>query len=79
MDELTVKVNDLGLTAALISRGCELLEMERGANGRVYFVFENSPEINRDIQWYWEDRLRVPARSLVEDMKMLKTRIYSGE
>ena len=79
MDELTIKANDLGLTAALISRGWELLEMERGESGRVYFVFENSPEINRDIQWYWDDRLRVPARRFVEDMKMLKTRIYSGE
>jgi hypothetical protein len=71
------KINDLGCAASIITAGYDLDSLERNDRERVSFVFKNSPQLEEIINNYWKNNLQVDARSLVENLKMLKTRIYS--
>lgn len=74
---LTVSVKDLGLGATLVSCGFEMRTTERNENGRTHFVFAKTDELERAICDYWADTLRVNARKHSDDIKMLKSLIYS--
>ncbi len=75
----TVGVRDLGLGAALVSRGFELQEIERSAGGPAYFLFIKTGELERAVSAYWANTLDVRARTYSENIKMLKSRVYSGQ
>ena len=70
---------ELPLTAALVSRGHKLQATDRDRNGRLYFIFKQTDELTKDIDSYWADSLVVKARTYSDNIKMLKSRIYSGE
>ncbi len=69
---------DLGCCAALISRGFNLINVDRSEHRRSLFVFEACPEIEQAANDFWADRLEVNARTYFDNIKMLKSRIYSG-
>ena len=77
----TVKVHDLGLAAALVCRGVEISNIVKGEKGRAYFIFcygsELDADINVAIDNYWYNHLEVDARQFADNIKMLKSRIYS--
>jgi hypothetical protein len=79
IDEAVVKIHDLGLSAALISSGIELLGTQRGVMRRVYFVFNNDDKLGRTMHSYWNNTLKVPARLYFDNVKALKSRIYETE
>jgi len=79
MDEAAIKIHDLGLAAALVSCGFKLHATDRDQNGRLYFIFRQTDEQTKDIDAYWADTLVVKARTYSDNVKMLKSRIYSGE
>jgi len=79
MDEPVIKLHDLGLSAALISSGIELLGTQRGVMQRVYFVFPNNDKVGRTMNSYWNNTLKVPARLFFDNTKALKNRIYETE
>lgn len=68
---------DLGLSAALANLGFEVHHIERDAGGQAYFIFMNTDELERAVSAYWADTLEVRARTYSENIKMLKSRIYS--
>lgn len=68
---------DLGLVTALISLGFELLELDKTNPKKVKFIFEESEELNEAVAAYWSDNLPINARSLFDNLKMAKNRIYS--
>lgn len=68
---------DLGLTNALVSLDFELLELDKSNPKKVKFIFEDSQELNEVVAAYWGDRLPINARTLFDNQKMLKNRIYS--
>ncbi|HEU5187354.1 MAG TPA: DUF5659 domain-containing protein [Candidatus Saccharimonadales bacterium] len=74
-----MKLRDLGLAAALVSRGFVVQEIERDAGGQAHFLFVRTAELERTINSYWADTLEVRARTYSENIKMLKSRIYSGQ
>jgi hypothetical protein len=78
MHHKTVKIHDLGLTAALATLGHEVLETKRDTGGRTYFVFAQSKELTDDMNSYWADALNVHARKFFDNIKMLKSRIYGS-
>ena len=77
MDNPTAQLFDLGLVAALISFGFELAGTTRDASGRMNFVFFQSDKLDRAVSAYWADTLEVKARSYSDNIKALKSRIYS--
>lgn len=77
MNHRTAKIHDLGLAAALVTYGHELLEAERDMSGRTYFVFSQTHEVAKVIRHYWSDTLNVHARKFFDNTKMLKSLIYS--
>ncbi len=77
MNQLTTRVKDLALVASLISCGFEVLDTIRDTGGRVHFEFAQTDELERAVSAYWADTLNVKARTYSDNIKMLKSRIYS--
>jgi len=82
MNETTVgpqsyhHLRDLSLVAALVTRGFEIIRIER-VGARCHFIFADTKSIRADINRYWANELVVSAREYAEKTKMLKSRIYS--
>ena len=77
MDQPTTNIKDLGLAAALVSSGHEVRHVHRSIEGPTYFVFAQNNQIDIDTGAYWADTLKVNARRYFDNIKMLKSRIYS--
>jgi hypothetical protein len=45
---------------------------------KIGFLFVRTPQLEDEAQNYFDGRLMVDARSLFENTKMLKNRIYSS-
>jgi hypothetical protein len=69
------RLKDFGLVAALVSCDFVIQKTERNFK-TVYFLFENTPAIEKRISEYWSNTLSVPARLYFDNTKMLKSRIY---
>jgi len=68
---------DLGLASSLISLGYELWNLEKTNPKKVQFIFKRGKGIDIAINDYWADRLKINARTLFDNQKMLKNRLYS--
>jgi len=68
---------DLGCAAALISVGFDLVSLNRENPRKVQFKFLRKDELDETVDEYWAITLEVPARTLFDNTKMLKNRIYS--
>lgn len=69
---------DLGCSAALISVGFNLVSLDKQNPRRVLFVFGIKVGIDETVNDYFSGRLQVDARTLFDNIKMLKNRIYSS-
>jgi len=77
MNETNMKVSDLGLAAALVTCGFEILQTTRDPYGRANFFFEENAALADTINAYWADSLELKARKYFDNTKMLKVRIYA--
>lgn len=68
---------DLGLAASLSCLGYRLIWMDKTDTRKVQFIFKKEIGILEDIDLYWADKLKVNARKYFENIKALKSRIYS--
>jgi hypothetical protein len=69
---------DMGLAVGLVSKGYELLELEsKSYSKRVTFRFQQETSIDQAAQDYWSGRMQVDAKTYWNEMKNLKTRLYS--
>lgn len=68
---------DLGCSAALISAGFELVSLDKANVRKVQFIFRREVDIEKVVDDYWADRLKVKTRAFFDNVKMLKNRIYS--
>lgn len=69
--------SDLGCATALVSLGAELLNLNRRDPKRVLFVFKQNNRIDSWTRDYWNGSLKVGARAMFDNLKMLKTQIYN--
>lgn len=70
---------DLGLTCALSCLEHELHAVDKDNNpNKAQFVFRRDPTIERDIEDYWNDRLKLNARSYFDSIRAIKNRLYSS-
>jgi hypothetical protein len=71
-------VNDLGQATALICAGFEVIDLTPNPDSdRVTFYFKPSERIAETTQLYWSGKLTVDAKQYWQEMKNLKTRLYS--
>jgi len=68
---------DLGLASALVSIDYELVGLDKTNSKKVQFIFKRAESIDLAINNYWQDNLKINARTLFDNVKMLKNRIYS--
>jgi len=68
---------DLGLSSALVTEGFQLASLVRDNPKKVQFIFLRTKNIEKCVDDYFAGRLLVSARSLFDNTKMLKNRIYS--
>lgn len=72
------RIADLACCAALISKGFKLSALDRSNPKRVQFLFTPEPEIETVEATFWEDELFVNARTYFDNLKVVKSRLYSG-
>lgn len=72
------KTSDLALAAAIISNGISLLRTESIDVQKVAFVFYDHGQLTELVDAFWSDQLKINARTMFENIKMLKSRIYAG-
>jgi hypothetical protein len=68
---------DLGVAASLVTAGFEVVILDKVNPRKVQFVFRRATGIEKVMDDYWTDKLKVKARSFFDNIKMLKNRIYS--
>ena len=68
---------DLGLSSALVTLGYTLVAIDKTNRNKAQFIFRRYPGIDPDISSYWNGELQLGARSLFDNQKMLKNRLYS--
>lgn len=68
---------DIGLAAALITLGYTLKEVDKTNLKKSKFIIGRDEHIDKMINEYWSGKLMLSARTLIENIKMLKNRIYS--
>ncbi len=76
-EPVIVSIRDLGVVAALVTCGFEIVDMKRDTNGRTYFIFQETTVLDETVNGYYADTLQVRARKFFDNTKMLKGRIYS--
>jgi len=69
---------DLGCSAALISVGFDLVSLDKENPRKARFIFLNKKDIEGSANDYFSGKLKVNARTLFDNIKMLKNRIYSS-
>lgn len=69
---------DIGLAAALITLGYELKTVDKTNIKKSRFMIKRDEHIDKMINEFWSNKLLLPARTLIENIKMLKNRIYSS-
>lgn len=77
MNQNEFSTSDLGLATVLVTLNYELLELDRSNPKKITFVFKREKNIEQVIVDYFNDKVKLPAQTLFNNQKMLKTRIYS--
>jgi hypothetical protein len=68
---------DIGLAAAVVTLGYDLWDVDNTNQKKSKFIFRRDEHIDKMVQEYWDNKLLLPARSLLDNQKMLKNRLYS--
>lgn len=77
-EEIEVFTNyDLGVSAALLCAGFELLSVDKDNPRKALFVFRKQAGIEDIANRYFADRLEFKARSFFDHLKALKNKLYS--
>ncbi len=79
MNQNEFSTSDLGLATVLVTLNYELLELDRSNPKKIKFVFKEEENTEKVVNDYFNDRIKLPALTLFNNQKNLKSRIYSGE
>lgn len=78
LDENYIKISDLTL-ATTISLYFHIIATDRTNPPRVMFIFERTPELDQLVKRFWRKEITVEPQAFANQIKNIKTRIYSGE
>ena len=69
---------DLGVASVLVTPGYQLVKLEKSNPKKVGFVFKREKNIEKVINKYFNNQIKLPALSLLNNQKNLKNRIFSN-
>lgn len=69
--------HDLGVAAALIVQGYELVSLDKGVPSKVKFIFRGAKGIGQCMQDFWDNKLQGNLQDYFNALKRLKNQIYS--
>jgi len=72
------KTADLGL-ATTLSLSFPIESIDRSNSRKVLFLFNQSDELIDFVDKYWRGEIRVEPQLFTNQLKNIKTRIYTGE
>lgn len=73
------KTNDFYQAVIIKTVGLPLLRLEKSSGRYFNFVFDDSQGTAQEIiERYWNRKVEVIARDLIENISELKSRIYAG-
>jgi hypothetical protein len=78
MKQNEFSTTDLGLAVTLITLKYELLRLDKSNPRKVKFIFKYKKNIEKAVEDYFNNKIKLPVLSLFNNLKTLKTRIYSG-
>jgi hypothetical protein len=70
------EVSDLGLAASLAASGFVVDRVDKSNPRRVIFIFEASDALKDCVDLFWAGKLLLSATTLLEQIRLLKARIY---
>lgn len=73
----TYSTFDLNLASVLITSGCKIVELDRSNIKKVKFIFKHQKSIEQIAADFWDDKVILPAKTLLNNQKTLKNRIFS--
>ena len=73
------KTCDLGLSAALVTVGFVLIELNRANEKRVAFMFKDTPDLQEAVTAYFSGILTGPLNNYYSSLRQLKARLYSND
>jgi len=73
-----IQISDLTL-ATVISLSFPILALDRSNSPRVSFIFNRTPALDEMVAQFWRKEITIEPQALANQIKNLKTRIYSGE
>lgn len=73
-----IQISDLTL-ASVISLSFPIIDVDRSNSPRVNFIFNRTPALDELVARFWRKEIQVEPQTLANQIKNLKTRIYSGE
>lgn len=76
MSNQSIKTSDLAL-ATTLSLFSPIESTESVSDKKVLFVFLKTPELDKLIAMYWRGEMRVEPQHFFNQLKVIKTRIYS--
>jgi hypothetical protein len=68
---------DLGLATVLMTLDYELLELDRSNPKRIGFIFKRGKDIEKIMNDYFNDKIKLPAQTLFNNQKAIKNRLYT--
>lgn len=68
---------DLGVSAALLCLGFELISLNKENPRKALFIFKKENGIEKTANEYFADNLKIKVRSYFDHLKALKNRLYS--
>ncbi|MDP4010081.1 MAG: DUF5659 domain-containing protein [Candidatus Shapirobacteria bacterium] len=78
LNEDYYKTSDLALVTAL-SLYYPIESLETVDNRKIFFVFKKTQELENLIGMYWNSELKVEPQQFFNQLKVIKTRIYSQQ
>lgn len=73
----TYSTFDLNLASVLITSGCKIVELDKSNIKKVRFIFKYQKSIEQIAADFWDDKITLPAKTLLNNQKTLKNRIFS--
>lgn len=69
---------DTNLITSLLTLGFKLASLDKQDPQRVVFSIQREEGLDKAIESYWSDTMRISPLQFANNIKLLKTRIYQG-
>ena len=73
-----LETSDLGLTTTLVTLNFPLVDIKKTSSSKALFIFKRIGGIDTVINSYWQNALEVNPLEYFNNLKSIKTRLYSN-